>query len=266
MAKLRLLIILAILFSSCSSKNKDIPVSIYQYAENMIEASINTYPPEDFYQSNFDPEVAQEYIDGLKQNALAWNGKEHNTELRHANLVDTNAENAEYLLKYWLTFKDGRKFSYTIDVIDKNGKLTLRRFEPMDVDMAKTIYSPNNKFDIPNFASNRFKIYFAYTAILLTLFILIGIVIRKRRYLLLLAVPLLFIHKLGMTIFTYKGINVLSPELKFGLPLFKNLDLHFTAIKLSTTGVFYVWAIIALYLIWTIWRSKKAQNETVGAS
>ena len=44
---------------------------------------------------------------------------EHNTELREANLIHQIGGNSEYLLKYWVTFKNNRKFSYSLNVLEQ---------------------------------------------------------------------------------------------------------------------------------------------------
>lgn len=254
MIKFRLFIALITLFLSC--KNKEIvPERIIQFSEEAIEKSIKTYPLEDFYNnSNFGHNVSQEYLDKLNSRAIIWRGMEHTIELREANLINQYKKNSEYLLKYWVTFKERkeRKFSYLINLFEKEGKIALKRFEPINANIASTFYSPNSKFDIPNFDSNRTKIYFTYISIFATLLIIIFLVVLKRKYLLLLtAIPLLFIYKQGMTIYNYQGIHILSPKTYFGLPMFKNIDLHFTHISLTVTGVFCAWTIIGIFLIGT---------------
>lgn len=265
MRKTLLILLATVLFTSCSQKNDQIPEKIFQFSEKAIGASISTYPLKDFYNDTyFNENVPKEYLNRLNANAIIWKGIKHNTELREANLINQNGENSEYLLKYWVTFKeDSRKFSYSINVLDKEGKMTLTRFEPLNVNIASTFYSPDNKFNIPNFDSNRTKIYFTYTSIFVTLLIIIVLAIWKRKYLLLLSIPLLFVYKQGISVYSYKGIDILSPKTNFGLPLFENIDLHFTSISLTTTGVFYVWAIIGLFMIFSIKRNKNTYHNTV---
>jgi len=248
MKKVLLFLLTAILITSCSQKENQIPEKILQFSEKAIGASI-THPLNGFYQTYFDHNVPQDYIDKLERNAIIRDGREYNTELREANLINQYEGNSEYFLKYWVTFKNNSKFSYSINVLEKDGRMALKRFDPLNVDIASTLFSPNKKFNIPNFESNRNKIYFTYTSIFATLLIIIILAVWKRRYLLLLVIPLLFIHKQGMTIFDYERIVVTSPKTYFGLPLFHNIDLHFTSISLTTTGVFYVWAIIGLFLV-----------------
>ena len=264
MRKILLILLATVLITSCSQKNDLIPEKILQFSENAIAASINTYPLKGFYQTYFDHNVPQEYIDKLNSNSIVWRGMEHNTELREANLINQNGGNSEYLLKYWVTFKeDSRKFSYSINVLEKEKKMTLKRFEPLNVNIASTFYSPDTKFDIPNFDSNRIKIYFTYISIFVTLLIIILLAVWKRKYLLLLSIPLLFVYKQGVSVYSYKGIDILSPKTNFGLPLFENIDLHFTSISLTTTGVFYVWAIIGVFMIFSIKRNKNTHHNNV---
>ena len=264
MRKTLLILLATVLFTSCSQKSDQIPEKILQFSEKAIGASINTYPLKGFYQNYFDENVQQEYIAKLNSNALIWKGMEHNSELREANLIKKYAGNSEYLVKYWVTFKkDKRKFSYLLHVIEKEGKMALKRFEPLNIDIASTFYSANTKLNIPNYDSNRIKIYFAYTLILITLITIIVLAIRKRKYLLLLAIPLLFVYNQGMSIFSFKEIKVVSSKIYFGLPLFENIDLHFTSISLTTTGVFCVWAIIGFFIIFSIRRNKNTHHNTL---
>lgn len=264
MKKIILILLATVLFTSCSQKNDQIPENILQFSEKAIGASINTYPLKGFYQTYFDQSVPQEYIDKLHLNSIIWKGMEHKTELREANLINQNGENSEYLLKYWVTFKeDSRKFSYTINVLEKDKKMTLKGFEPLDVNIASTIYSTESKFDIPNFDSNISEIVFTYISIFVTFLIIIVLAVWKRKYLLLLSIPLLFIYKQGMAIYSFKGVDILLPKTNFGLPQFENIDLYFTSISLTTIGVFYVWAIIGLFLIFSMLRNKHTQHNNV---
>ena len=246
--KIQLFLIIAILFASCSPKNEQVPIKILHFSEKAIEASINTYPPKVFYEAYFDHSVSQEYIDELCKNAIVWRGKEHNTTLREANFIYKAEKNAEYLLKYWVKFNDKRKFSYLLHVNEKDGKMTLMRFEPLNVNIVNSVYIPESKLDVPNYASNRIKIYFTYTLIFATLLIIIILAVWKKKYLPLLCIPLLFIYKQGMTIYNYKSIDVLQPKIYFGLPLFEHIDLYFTHLSITTTGVFYAWAIVGLFI------------------
>lgn len=259
-----LLIFLAtVLLTSCSLINNQTPEKVFQFSKKAIEASINTYPLKDFHQTYFDHSVPQEYIDRLNSNSIIWRGMKHNTELREANLIHQIGGNSEYLLKYWVTFKNNRKFSYSLNVLENEGKLTLKRFEPLNVNIASTFYSPGNKFDIPNFDSNRTTIFYTYITIFVTLLIIIVVAVWKRKYLLLVSIPLLFIYKQGMSVYSFKGIDVLAPKTNFGLPMFQNIDLHFTSISLTTTGVYYVWAIIGLFMIFSIIKNKNTQLAKV---
>ncbi|SHJ96448.1 hypothetical protein SAMN04487911_1771 [Arenibacter nanhaiticus] len=167
MKKIQLFIIVISLFLSC--KNKEIvPEKIIQFSEEAIEKSIDTYPLKDFYNDTyFSENVPKEYLNRLNANAFIWRGMEHHTELREANLINQYGDSFEYLLKYWVTFKDNRKFSYSLNVLEKNGKITLNKFEPLNVNIASTFYSPETKFNIPDFASNRIKIYSAYILIVI---------------------------------------------------------------------------------------------------
>lgn len=249
MTKIQLFIIVISLFLSCNNK-EIIPEKIIQFSEKAIEKSIDTYPLKNFYNDTyFSENVPKEYLNRLNTNAIIWRGMEHNTELREANLINQYGNSFEYLLKYWVTFKGDRKFSYSLNVLEKNGKITLNKFEPLNANIAATFYSPNTKYDIPNFTSNKIKIYSAYTLILATLIVTIILAIRKRKYLLLLTIPLLFVYDQGMSVFSFEGIKILSSKTYFGLPLFQNIDLHFTSISLITTGVFFVWGIIGLFII-----------------
>ncbi|MBT31009.1 MAG: hypothetical protein CMO01_15225 [Thalassobius sp.] len=263
MINFRLILILAILFPSCIQKKEAVPEKVIQFTEEAIEASINTYPLNNFYQAYFDQSVPQEYIDKLSANAIIWRGLEHNSELRQASLISAFRGNNEYLLKYWVAFKDNRKFSYTINVFDKNGEMTLRKFEPLDVNIASTFYSPDTNFDIPDFASNRTKIYFTYTLIFATLLFVIVLAFRKQEYLLLLTIPFLFVYEQGMSIISFDGIEILSPKTHFGFPIFQNIDLHFTSISITTTGVFLVWLIIGLFLFFSGKRNKSMLYNNV---
>ncbi|MDI9312601.1 MAG: hypothetical protein QM535_20495 [Limnohabitans sp.] len=264
MTKFRLLIVITTLFLSCKKK-EIVPEKIIQFSKKAIEASINTYPLQSFYQAYFDKSVKQEYIDKLKRAAIIWQGMEHNTELREANLVTHHGGNYEYLLKFWVTFKDTRKFSYSVNVIEKNGKMTVYKFEPMNVDIAGTLNYSDIKLDVPNFDFDWIKICFAYILIFFTLIAIIFLAIQKRNYLLLLTIPLLFIYNLGMTIFSFEEFKIIFSKTYFGLPLFQNIDLHFTSISLITTGVFFVWVIIGLFLFFQQ-KGIKIHNTTMNNS
>ncbi|MDX1279282.1 hypothetical protein [Oceanihabitans sediminis] len=254
---IRLILIIAILFSSCSLKTKEVPSEILQFSEKAIEASINTEPLDAFYEKYFDQNVSEEYINSLNKNAIIWKGLEHKTELREARLTNQYGVNSEFLVKYWVTFNDGRKFSYSIKVLEKEGKLTLLRFEPLNTNIASTFYSPETNFKLPDYETNRTKIYIAYTSIFAILLILVLLAFWQRKYLLLLATPLPFIYKQGITIYNFKGIEVISPKTYFGLPHYENIDLHFSSISLTTTGAFYALTIIGLFIIFSIRRNKK---------
>lgn len=263
MRKIQLFAVVIILFLSCKDKEV-IPEKIFQFSEKAIEKSIDIYPLKDFYNDTyFSENVSKEYLNRLNINAIVWRGMEHNTELREANLINQYGNSFEYLLKYWVTFKDNRKFSYSLNVLETNGKMTLNKFEPLNANIVTSFYSPNQKIDIPNFTSNRIKIYSAYILILVTLIVTIILTIRKRKYSLLLVTPLLFVYNKGMLIFNFEGIKTLSSKTYFGLPLFKNIDLHFTSISLVTTGVFFVWGIFGLYIILSIKKNKNTHYNTV---
>ncbi|MCH7401836.1 hypothetical protein ACFOUP_00480 [Belliella kenyensis] len=249
MIKLIWFLIIGFFLSSFSIKNS-IPEEINQFSQEVIEASINTYPMVDFYQTYFDQSVPQEYIDNLMAKAVIWRGLEHKIELRSAQLTYKNEGKSEYLLKYWVTFKDNRKFSYSISVFEQNGKMTLHRFEPNDVDVINTFYSARSSFDIPDVRNNVSQIIFALAAIVLSLIAIIVLAIRRKNYLLLITIPLLFIYKKSMTIFNFEGIEIITPKTYFGLPLLQNIDLYFTSISLLSTGVLYAWAIIVV-ILWT---------------
>lgn len=122
MKKIQYFIIVISLFLSC--KNKEIvPERIIQFSEEAIEKSISTYSLKGFYNDTyFGKNVPKEYLNRLNTKAIIWKGMEHNTELREANLINQYGDNSEYLLKYWVTFKDNRKFSYLLNVLDKKEK------------------------------------------------------------------------------------------------------------------------------------------------
>jgi len=255
MRKITLFILLAFQFTSCSKKDDIVPKEIIQFSEKAIDASINSYPLNNltnpltnFTNSYFHSSVSKEYKKKFNSNSIIWKGAEHNISLREASLINRYRDNSEYLLKFWVTFKDNREFSYLLQVTEKEGKMALIRFEPLNADIADSFYSPSSDFNIPDFDSNRRQIYFAYISIFITLVIIIFLAVKKRKYLLLLIIPLLFLYNQGMTLYHYKGIEILSPTTHFGLPTYNNIDLHFTNISLSATGVFYSWLIIGFVL------------------
>ncbi|MCH7407903.1 hypothetical protein MM239_00720 [Belliella sp. DSM 111904] len=217
---------------------------------------------EDFYQAYFDHTVPQEYIDKIKENAIVWNGMEHDIVLREANLIRNLQGNSEYLLKYWVTFENEMKFSYAVNVLEKNGNLTLNRFEPIDVNILSSFYAPDTNFAAPLYSANISKIAFFFISIFGSILLIIFLTIRKKNYLLLLTIPLLFIYKQGLIIFNFKGFEILSSKFHFGLPFFKNIDLHFSSISLTMIGVFCVWAIIAVYLYFSARRNNKMNYGT----
>ncbi len=177
-------------------------------------------------------------------------------------LVSDHNEFSEYNLKYWVTFKEGGKYSYSLNVLDKEGKLTLSRFEPQKVNIGSSIHSPDSAFKVPSFDANQMKINLAYTSIGATLLILILLALWKRNFLLLIAAPLPFIYSEGMTIYHFNGIDVISPTTQFGLPRYGNIDLYFTNLSLTTTGVFYALAIIVIYMVFSIAKENKMHRPT----
>lgn len=261
--KIQLFIFIALLISSCS-KQDDIPLEIYRFSQEAIEASLNANEPKDFYQAYFDQSVPQEYIDKLNANAIAWKGIKHETELRNADLLNQNGENAEYSLKYWVNFKDNGKFSYSINVLEKDGEMTLTRFEPLNVNIASTFYSPNTSYDVPDFGSNLAKLVFTYVSIFATLILIIVLAVRKKKYILLLTIPLPFIYYQKMTVFDFNGIDV-SNNIKFGLPLLQNFDLYFTSISLPITGVFLIWAVFGLFVISSVKKHKNKDFKSISS-
>ncbi|NKI25239.1 hypothetical protein HCG49_01525 [Arenibacter sp. 6A1] len=252
MNKSQLILFLAIIFCFCSCSKKEdlVPEKVLQFSEKAIDASINSHPQKDFTNTYFHYSVTDEYRNKFKLNSIIWRDSDHTISLREAKLINTYKENTEYLLKFWVTFKDNRKFSYLLQVLEEGDKMALKRFEPLNADIANSFYSPSSKFDIPDFDSNKRQMYLAYILISITLFIVIFLAVWNKKYrLLLLSIPLIFIYEQGMSIFHYEGIKIISPKTHYGLPTYENIDLYFTSISLLTTGVFYAWLIIVLFLL-----------------
>ncbi len=249
-----LLILLVLVLGSCA-KEKNVPKEVITFSEKAIDESIDVYAMEDdpfekFSENYFHESVTDEYKEWFKNNSIVWKGSEHSIVLREAKLISKNDTNADYLIKFWVTFADSRKFSYLLRVSDEDGTMLLKRFEPINQDIAGTFYAPRSSYDMPDYDSNKLQIYGAYILMFLTLIGVVVLAVMKKEFRwLLLSIPLIFVYKQGLSIYKYRGIEIIHPRTHFGIPSFQHIDLYFTNLSLTTTGVFYAWFFIALFFI-----------------
>lgn len=254
-----LLILLCLAFYSCK-KGNIVPDEVTQFSKEALEASINVYPSDthSFYENYFNKNIDEEYLNRLQNTAIIWRGSEHEVNLREADLVSSHAGVAEYRLTYWVTFKDKREFAYTMHVLNENGTMSLTRFEPMNTDLASTFYAPNSNYKLPNVNASRMKIFLVNILLVISFIGIVVLAIRKKKYLLLLTLPVLFIYQMGITTYHFNGITVNAVDFFYGLPpLFRNLDLHFLSFTLFPSGVVYAWALVGIYFTYIGFRTKK---------
>ena len=259
MKRVYLLALFCVVFSSCK-KEESVPDAVAQFSEEALEASINVYPSDtySFYENYFNERVNEEYLDRLYKNAIIWRGTEHEVTLQEADLISSIAGVAEYRFNYWVTFNDKREFLYTMHVLNENGTMSLTRFEPMTADVASTFYAPNSTFATPNVFTNKLIVQLTYGLMLISFISIVFLAFKKKNYLLLLSLPLLFIYKMGMTTYHFEGVTVDSLDLYYGIPLlFNTTDLRFLSIDLLPIGVFFAWASIILYFVVSSFKTKK---------
>ena len=143
-------------------------------------------------------------------------------------------------------------------VLNENGTMSLTRFEPMNADVASTFYAPKSNYSLPNVNASRMKIFWVNLLLVISFIGIVVLAIRKKKYALLLTLPVLFIYQMGMTIYHFNGITVNAMDFFYGVPLlFQNLDLHFLSVTLFPSGIVYAWALVGVYLMYTGFKTKE---------